>query len=86
MPCEDWRLGMAIKKAEIPIDGNYHGRSTDDLNDFIKSGWDSAEVELDGRTTSNVRNALKMAIVRRGITDVKAITRRGKVYLVKVAE
>ena len=41
---------MGIKKAEIPNARN--GRNSENLKDvqeFIESGWDSAEIELNGQ-------------------------------------
>lgn len=76
---------MGIKKAEIPNARN--GRNSENLKDvreFIESGWDSAEVELNGRKVRNVYISLRHAIKRNGIEGVIVVRRGERVFLKRV--
>lgn len=71
---------MGIKKAEIPNIERASG-NLKDIQEFIDSGWDGAEVELDGRKAKAVYVSLRSAIMRRGIEGVKVMMRGGRVFL-----
>lgn len=76
---------MGIKKAEVPnVDYKHDDRNIRDIREFIDSGWDSAEVDLDGRKATNVDVALRIAMRRNGIEGVKVMKRGEHVYLKRV--
>lgn len=73
---------MSIRKCEEPVSERHDNLAN--IYAFIASGWEYAEVELDGRTANAVYHAMLNAIRRKGITDVR-VTKRGEhVYLVAV--
>jgi hypothetical protein len=73
---------MAIKKAEVPsVDYKHTNRNLNDIQEFIESGWDSAEVDLDGRKANNVDVALRIAAKRNGIEGIKVMKRGEHVFL-----
>ena len=73
---------MAIKKAEVPnVDYKHTNRNLKDIQEFIESGWDSAEVDLDGRKANNVDVALRIAMRRNGIEGIKVMKRGARVFL-----
>lgn len=73
---------MAIKKAEVPnVDYKHTNRNLNDIQEFIESGWDSAEVDLDGRKANNVDVALRIAMRRNGIEGIKVMKRGARVFL-----
>ena len=76
---------MGIKKAEVP-NANYKrpNRNLKDIQEFIESGWDSAEVDLDGRKANNVDVAMRVAMRRNGIEGIKVMKRGEHVYLKRV--
>lgn len=77
---------MAIKKAEVPnVDYKRTNRNLNDIQEFIESGWDSAEVDLDGRKANNVDVALRIAMRRNGIEGVKVMKRGARVFLKRVS-
>lgn len=77
---------MGIKKAEVPsIDYKHVNRNLKDIQEFIDSGWDSAEVDLDGRKANNVDVAMRIAMKRNGIDGVKVMKRGGRVFLKRVS-
>lgn len=73
---------MSISKSEGPIKRKHDNLAN--IYAFIASGWEYAEVELDGRTANAVYHAMLNAIRRKGITDVRAVKRDEHVYLVAV--
>lgn len=76
---------MGIKKAEVPnVDYRHANRNLKDIQEFIESGWDSAEVDLDGRKAVNVDVAMRVAMRRNGIEGVKVMKRGEHVYLKRV--
>lgn len=76
---------MGIKKAEVPnVDYGHANRNLKDIQEFIESGWDSAEVDLDGRKPNNVDVALRVAMRRNGIEGIKVMKRGEHVYLKRV--
>lgn len=77
---------MGIKKAEVPnVDYGHANRNLKDIQEFIESGWDSAEVDLDGRKAVNVDVAMRVAMRRNGIEGVKVMKRGERVYLKRVS-
>jgi hypothetical protein len=77
---------MGIKKAEVPnVDYKHANRNLKDIQEFIDSGWDSAEVDLDGRKANNVGISMRAAIRRNGIEGVKVMKRGGRVFLKRVS-
>lgn len=77
---------MGIKKAEVPsIDYRHTNRNLNDIQEFIESGWDSAEVDLDGRKANNVGISMRAAIRRNGIEGVKVMKRGEHVFLKRVS-
>lgn len=77
---------MGIKKAEVPnVDYRHANRNLKDIQEFIESGWDSAEVDLDGRKAVNVDVAMRVAMRRNGIKGVKVMKRGERVYLKRVS-
>ena len=77
---------MGIKKAEVPnVDYKRTNRNLNDIQEFIESGWDSAEVDLDGRKANNVGISMRAAIRRNGIEGVKVMKRGGRVFLKRVS-
>lgn len=77
---------MGIKKAEIPnVDYKHVNRNLKDIQEFIESGWDSAEVDLDGRKANNVGISMRAAIRRNGIEGVKVMKRGEHVFLKRVS-
>ena len=77
---------MGIKKAEVPnVDYKHTNRNLKDIQEFIESGWDSAEVDLDGRKANNVGISMRAAIRRNGIEGVKVMKRGGRVFLKRVS-
>ena len=77
---------MSIKKAEVPnVDYKHTNRNLKDIQEFIDSGWDSAEVDLDGRKAVNVDVALRIAMKRNGIEGVKVMKRGEHVFLKRVS-
>lgn len=73
---------MGIKKAEIPdVDYKHVNRNLKDIQEFIESGWDSAEVDLDGRKANNVDVAMRIAMRRNDIEGVKVMKRGEHVFL-----
>ena len=73
---------MGIKKAEVPnVDYGHANRNLSDIQEFIESGWDSAEVDLDGRKANNVDVAMRIAMRRNGIEGVKVMKRGEHVFL-----
>jgi len=73
---------MAIKKAEVPnVDYKHVNRNLKDIQEFIESGWDSAEVDLDGRKANNVDVAMRIAMKRNGIEGIKVMKRGARVFL-----
>lgn len=77
---------MGIKKAEIPnVDYKHVNRNLKDIQEFIESGWDSAEVDLDGRKANNVGISMRAAIRRNGIEGVKVMERGEHVFLKRVS-
>lgn len=77
---------MGIKKAEVPnVDYGHANRNLSDIQEFIESGWDSAEVDLDGRKASNVDVAMRVAMRRNGIEGVRVMKRGEHVYLKRVS-
>lgn len=77
---------MGIKKAEVPdVDYKHANRNLKDIQEFIDSGWDSAEVDLDGRKANNVGISMRAAIRRNGIEGVKVMKRGERVYLKMVS-
>lgn len=77
---------MGIKKAEIPnVDYKHVNRNLKDIQEFIESGWDSAEVDLDGRKANNVGISMRAAISRNGIEGVKVMKRGEHVFLKRVS-
>lgn len=77
---------MGIKKAEVPdVDYKHVNRNLKDIQEFIESGWDSAEVDLDGRKANNVGISMRAAIRRNGIEGVKVMKRGGRVFLKRVS-
>ena len=76
---------MSIKKAEVPnVDYGHDKRNLNDIKEFIESGWDSAEVDLDGRKANNVDVAMRIAMRRNGIEGVKVMKRGEHVFLKRV--
>lgn len=76
---------MGIKKAEIPdVDYKHVNRNLKDIQEFIESGWDSAEVDLDGRKANNVDVAMRIAMRRNSIEGVKVMKRGEHVFLKRV--
>lgn len=77
---------MGIKKANVPnIDYGHANRNIKDIQEFIESGWDSAEVDLDGRKPNNVDVALRVAMRRNGIEGIKVMKRGEHVFLKRVS-
>jgi len=77
---------MGIKKAEVPnVDYKHANRNLNDIREFIESGWDSAEVDLDGRKAVNVDVSLRVAMRRNGIEGVRVMKRGEHVYLKRVS-
>lgn len=77
---------MGIKKAEVPsVDYKHTNRNLKDIIEFIESGWDSAEVDLDGRKANNVGISMRAAIRRNGIEGVKVMKRGEHVFLKRVS-
>lgn len=77
---------MGIMKAEIPnVDYKHINRNLKDIQEFIESGWDSAEVDLDGRKAVNVDVSLRIAMRRNGIEGVKVMKRGERVFLKRVS-
>lgn len=77
---------MGIKKAEVPnVDYNHTNRNLKDIQEFIESGWDSAEVDLDGRKAVSVDVAMRVVIRRNGIEGVKVMKRGERVFLKRVS-
>ena len=77
---------MSIKKAEVPnVDYKHTNRNLKDIQEFIESGWDSAEVDLDGRKVSSVDVAMRIAMKRNGIEGVKVMKRGEHVFLKRVS-
>lgn len=77
---------MGIKKAEVPnVDYGHANRNLSDIQEFIESGWDSAEVDLDGRKAVNVDVAMRVAMRRNGIEGVRVMKRGEHVYLKRVS-
>jgi len=73
---------MGIKKAEVPnVDYRHVNRNLKDIQEFIDSGWDSAEVDLDGRKANNVDVAMRIAMKRNGVEGVKVMKRGEHVFL-----
>jgi len=73
---------MGIKKAEVPnVDYKHANRNLKDIQEFIESGWDSAEVDLDGRKANNVGISMRAAIRRNGVEGVKVMKRGEHVFL-----
>lgn len=73
---------MGIKKSEVPnVDYKHTNRNLNDILEFIESGWDSAEVDLDGRKANNVDVAMRIAMKRKGIDGVKVMKRGEHVFL-----
>jgi len=76
---------MGIKKAEIPtIVRERNSRNLRDIQEFIESGWESAEVDLDGRKASVANIALRTIVSRNNIEGVKVMKRGEHVYLKRV--
>lgn len=76
---------MGIKKAEAPnVDYRHTNRNLKDIREFIESGWESAEVDLDGRKANNVDISMRVAMRRNGIEGVKVMKRGEHVYLKRV--
>lgn len=76
---------MGIKKAEVPnVDYKHINRNLKDIREFIESGWDSAEVDLDGRKVNSVDVAMRLAMRRNGIEGVKVMKRGERVFLKRV--
>lgn len=76
---------MGIKKAKVPnVDYGHTNRNLNDIREFIESGWDSAEVDLDGRKAVNVDVSLRVAMRRNGIEGVKVMKRGEHVFLKRV--
>lgn len=76
---------MGIKKAEVPnVDYNHTNRNLKDIQEFIESGWDSAEIDLDGRKAINVDISMRTTIRRSGIEGVKVMKRGEHVFLKRV--
>lgn len=73
---------MGIRKVDRPTVNNKWGRNINDVCEFIKSGWDCAEVELDGRDARKVAVALNGAIKQHDISGVSVRQRKGHIYLV----
>ena len=77
---------MGIKKAKVPnVDYKHTNRNLSDIQEFIESGWDSAEVDLDGRKAVNVDVSMRVAMRRNGIEGVKVMKRGEHVYLKRVS-
>lgn len=77
---------MGIKRAEVPtIVRERNNRNLRDIQEFIESGWESAEVDLDGRTASVANNALRTAVRRNNIEGVKVMKRGEHVFLKRVS-
>ena len=77
---------MGIKKAEVPnVDYGHANRNLSDIQEFIESGWDSAEVDLDGRKAVNVDVSMRVAMRRNGIEGVRVMKRGEHVYLKRVS-
>lgn len=77
---------MGIKKSEVPnVDYKHTNRNLKDIQEFIHSGWDSAEVDLDGRKANNVDVSLRIAMKRNGIEGVKVMKRGEHVFLKRVS-
>lgn len=76
---------MGIKKAEVPnVDYRHANRNLKDIQEFIESGWDSAEVDLDGRKAVNVDIALRVAMRRNSIEGITVMKRGEHVFLKRV--
>ncbi len=77
---------MGIKKAVVPnVDYKHVNRNLKDIQEFIESGWDSAEVDLDGRKAVNVDVAMRIAMRHNGIEGVKVMKRGERVFLKRVS-
>lgn len=75
---------MGIKKAEVQ---SIERASVNlkDIKEFIESGWDSAEVDLNGRKASTANTSLRATIRRNNIEGVKVMKRGEHVYLKRVS-
>lgn len=74
---------MSIKKAELPKSRAAWGQYSADVRAFIESGWNCAEVDVEGRDPSRAQAGIVTMLKRKGIDGIKVIRRKGRVYLVR---
>jgi len=73
---------VSIRKAEMPTRQKRHSNLAD-IRKFVDSGWDCAEVNLDGRKPTTVYKSFRDCVRMRGITGVYVLKRGEHVYLIR---
>ena len=73
---------MSIRKAEMPTRQKRHSNLAD-IREFVESGWDCAEVDLNGRKSHSVYTGLRDCVRMRGIAGVYVMKRGEHVYLIR---
>lgn len=79
---------MSIKKVDRPtLRKKIRDRhNVNDVQRFVESGWDCAEVGLDGRKLESTRSGLYYAIRRLGVRNVRIVRDGERLYLVRTGE
>lgn len=79
---------MSIKKVDRPT-LRKKVRDRHNINDvkmFLDSGWDCAEVGLDGRKFESTRSGLYYAVRKLGAENVRIVRDGERLYLVRTGE
>lgn len=77
---------MAIRQVEVARKAVIRGRNMRDLDAFVESGFELAEVELGGRIPRNAYISMHNTIKRHEqYSNVRALLRDGRIYLERKA-
>lgn len=75
---------IPIERDELPVSGRPSSKSATLFNDFMESGLELSEIELDenDKTPESVRSSLDNYVVRHNL-PIEVFTRAGRLFIAK---